>query len=89
MPCLPGQMEEEAKLEFNSKLASRRRQHRDDAIGDAGPRRLPFGQLTVAAYAVREVYVEDGVFDRGPKLEGAYGVDAIASFTLKPEHKGI
>ena len=41
----------------------------------------------MAAYAVREVYVEDGVFDRGPKLEGAYGVDAIASFTLKPEHK--
>ena len=30
-------MEEEAKLEFtiNSQLASKRRQHRDDAIGDA------------------------------------------------------
>ena len=28
----------------NSKLASRRRQHRDDAIGDPGPRRLPLGR---------------------------------------------
>jgi hypothetical protein len=35
---------------------------------------------TAAANYTREVYVEDGVFDRGPKLEGAYGVDAIASF---------
>jgi len=42
---------------------------------------------TAAANYTREVYVEDGVFDRGPKLEGARGVDAIASFTLKPEHK--
>src|SRR5580692_10380252 len=42
---------------------------------------------TAAANYTREVYVEAGVFDRGPKLEGAYGVDAIASFTLKPEHK--
>lgn len=41
------------------------------------------------AYAdyTRAVYVEDGVFDRGLKLEGARGVDAIASFTLKPEHQ--
>jgi hypothetical protein len=42
---------------------------------------------TAAANYTREVYTEDGVFDRGPKLEGAKGVDAIASFTLKPEHK--
>ena len=27
------------------------------------------------------------MFDRGPTLEGARGVDAIASFTLKPEHE--
>ena len=41
------------------------------------------------AYAdyTRDVYVADGVFDRGPKLEGARGVDAIASFTRKAEHK--
>ena len=39
---------------------------------------------TAAANYTREVYTEDGVFDRGPKLEGAKGVDAIASFTLKP-----
>ena len=38
---------------------------------------------TAAANYPREVYVEDGVFDRGPKLEGAFGVDAIAAFTLK------
>jgi hypothetical protein len=42
---------------------------------------------TAAANYTREVYTEDGVFDRGPKLEGAKGIDAIASFTLKPEHK--
>src|SRR5258708_28272288 len=42
---------------------------------------------TAAANYTREVYTEDGVFDRGPKLEGAKGVAAIASFTLKPEHK--
>jgi hypothetical protein len=42
---------------------------------------------TAAANYTREVYTEDGVFDRGPKLEGAKGVDAIASFTLKPDHK--
>ncbi len=42
---------------------------------------------TAAASYTREVYVEDGVFDRGPQLEGARGVDAIAAFTLKPEHE--
>jgi len=42
---------------------------------------------TAAADYTREVYVEDGVFDRGPKLEGAGGVNAIASFTLKPAHQ--
>jgi hypothetical protein len=35
----------------------------------------------------REVYTEDGVFDRSPKLESAAGVDAIASFSLKPAHQ--
>ena len=33
------------------------------------------------------MYVEDGVFDRGPTLEGARGADAIAAFTLKPAHE--
>ena len=42
---------------------------------------------TAAANYTRAVYMDDGVFDRGPKLEGARGVDAVASFTLKPEHK--
>jgi len=42
---------------------------------------------TAAADYTREVYVEDGVFDRGPSLSGARGVQEIASFTLKPEHQ--
>src|SRR5260221_12049781 len=42
---------------------------------------------TAAANYTRAAYTEDGVFDRGPKLEGAKRVDAIASFTLKPDHK--
>ena len=42
---------------------------------------------TAFADYTRSVYLEDGVFDRGPTLEGARGVDAIASFTLKPEHE--
>ncbi|MGI4951546.1 MAG: hypothetical protein ACRYGM_07050 [Janthinobacterium lividum] len=35
----------------------------------------------------QSVYLDDGVFDRGPGLEGARAVDAIAAFTLKPEHE--
>ena len=42
---------------------------------------------TAAANYTREVYLADGVFDRGPNLEGAKGVDEIASFTLKPAHQ--
>ncbi len=42
---------------------------------------------TAFADYTRSVYVDDGVFDRGSTLEGARGVDAIASFTLKPEHE--
>lgn len=33
----------------------------------------------------RDVYRPDGVFDQGPNLEGAQGVEAIAAFTLKSE----
>lgn len=42
---------------------------------------------TAFADYTRSVYLDDGVFDRGPTLEGARGVDAIAGFTLKPEHE--
>ena len=42
---------------------------------------------TAFAEYTRSVYLDDGVFDRGPTLEGARGVDAIAGFTLKPEHE--
>jgi hypothetical protein len=42
---------------------------------------------TAFADYTRDVYLPDGVFDRGPNLEGAKGVDEIASFTLKPAHK--
>lgn len=33
------------------------------------------------------VYLENGVFDRGPILDGAQGVDAIAAFILRPAHE--
>ncbi len=33
------------------------------------------------------VYVEEGVFDRGPQLDGAQGVDEIAAFILRPAHE--
>ncbi len=42
---------------------------------------------TAFADYTRSVYLDDGVFDRGPTLEGARGVDAISAFTLKPEHE--
>jgi hypothetical protein len=32
------------------------------------------------------VYVENGVFDRGPTLDGAEGAKAIAAFIQRPEH---
>lgn len=32
------------------------------------------------------VYLENGVFDRGPALDGAEGVDAIAAFIQRPAH---
>jgi hypothetical protein len=45
MQCFAGQWRRsEIRVHHNSKLASRRRQYRDDAIGDAGPRRLPLGR---------------------------------------------
>lgn len=33
------------------------------------------------------VYLENGVFDRGPVLDGAQGVDDIAGFILRPAHE--
>lgn len=33
------------------------------------------------------VYLRDGLFDRGPNLDGAQGVEAIAGFILRPEHE--
>jgi hypothetical protein len=42
---------------------------------------------TAASDYTREVYTEDDTFDRSPKVESATGVDAIASFTLKPAHQ--
>lgn len=46
----------------------------------------PSADTGIADY-VRSVYLEDGVLDRGSMLDGARGVDAIDSFTLKPEHE--
>lgn len=33
------------------------------------------------------VYNEDGVFDRGPTLDGAVGAENIAAFIERPEHR--
>jgi hypothetical protein len=33
------------------------------------------------------VYHEDGVFDRGPTLDGAHGATEIAAFIQRPEHE--
>ena len=38
-----------------------------------------------AAYTT-SVYCENGVFDRGPTLDGAEGAKAIAAFIQRPEH---
>ena len=37
---------------------------------------------TGSADYTSSVYLEDGVFDRGPTLDGATGVENIAAFTL-------
>jgi hypothetical protein len=34
----------------------------------------------------RSIYKEDGVFDRGPTLDGAQGSNNIAAFIERPEH---
>jgi len=41
---------------------------------------------TGAAGYTRSVYLEDGIFDRGPDLDGAEGAADIAAFILRPEH---
>lgn len=41
---------------------------------------------TGAAEYTRSVYLEDGVFDRGPTLDGAKGAADIAAFIQRPEH---
>ena len=46
----------------------------------------PSADTAYAEYTA-SVYLEEGVFDRGPGLEGAEGVDAIAAFILKPAHE--
>lgn len=42
---------------------------------------------TGAADYTRGVYKDDGVFDRGPSLDGARGAEAIAAFIQRPEHE--
>ena len=42
---------------------------------------------TGSADYTSSVYLEDGVFDRGPALDGATGVENIAAFTLRPAHE--
>ena len=42
---------------------------------------------TGSADYTSSVYLEDGVFDRGPTPDGATGVENIAAFTLRPAHE--
>ena len=42
---------------------------------------------TGSADYTSSAYLEDGVFDRGPTLDGATGVENIAAFTLRPAHE--
>lgn len=46
----------------------------------------PSADTAYADYTA-SVYVHDGVFDRGPGLEGATGIDEIASFITTPAHE--
>lgn len=41
---------------------------------------------TGAADYTRSVYRDNGLFDRGPRLDGAVGASAIAAFIQRPEH---
>jgi len=45
----------------------------------------PSADTGAADYTIG-VYEKDGVFDRGPQLDGAQGADAIAAFIQRPEH---
>ena len=66
-------MEEEAKLEFTITVnwRQRRRQHRDDAIGDAGPRRLPLGRRCGFATRGRQANSRASTRDRGQRTTAA------------------
>lgn len=45
----------------------------------------PSADTGSADYTVK-AYTENGVFDRGPTLDGAEGAEAIAAFIQRPEH---
>ncbi|MBV7483204.1 nuclear transport factor 2 family protein [Bordetella sp. BOR01] len=45
----------------------------------------PSADTGAAGYTI-SVYREDGIFDRGPTLDGANGATAIAAFIQRPEH---
>lgn len=55
------------------------------AIYDLIASHLPSADTGHADYT-SSVYVENGVFDRGPTLDGAEGAKAIAAFIQRPEH---
>ncbi|EOV3157496.1 nuclear transport factor 2 family protein (plasmid) [Enterobacter ludwigii] len=46
----------------------------------------PSADTGLAEYTA-SVYLENGVFDRGPVLDGAHGVKAIAEFIQRPQHE--
>lgn len=46
----------------------------------------PSADTGAADYTI-SAYCEDGVFDRGPTLDGANGATEVAAFLLRPEHR--
>lgn len=55
------------------------------AIYDLLASHPPSADTGSADYTI-SAYRDDGVFDRGPSLDGAQGAEAIAAFIQRPEH---
>ena len=74
----------------NSKLASRRRQHRDDAIGDPGPRRLPLGRRCGFATRGRQANSRATTRDCGQRTTAAVlrSCTAVSSLSSSAPLKG-
>ena len=73
MQCLAGEWRKKAKLEFTITVnwPSRRRHHRDDAVGDPGPRRLPLGRRCGFATRGRQANSRAATRDCGQRTAAA------------------